>query len=237
MAVLAAPELEEEQSFEDWQEEQEEDDAYMEDDTSGDYTLDYVYDYFKMRLLDDLQATPSEAREEVAEDPDLPVQGDVIPYETVDEDIDLLSVSDTEHFVNVLRYDCTVSGTAYTLLFSPSYQDQIYVDSSGNLWNMGSSQITGRVLTDMFDPYADTGTLVYLAPCLGNNFATNHNYNSPNWFRRYYYSGDRLYYDDTYVRITVDKYFHTYLSGDLLTYVLIFLIGGCLICLWKRSSR
>lgn len=142
-----------------------------------------------------------------------------------------------ESFINCLRYDVTVDGTEYTLLFSPSYIDQIFVDSSGNLWNMGTSQISGRVLTDGFDPYATEGTLVYLGACLGNNFSANYNYGSPNYFREYYWSSSRLTYSDTYVQILVNDVHHPFLVGDTLMYILIFLVGGGVLLCWLNRFR
>lgn len=148
-----------------------------------------------------------------------------------------LLLESEESFVNCLRYDVTVDGTDYTLLFSPAYMDQLFVDSSGNLWNMGSSQISGRVLEDGFDPYAETGTLVYLAPCLGNNFSVNYNYGSPNYFREYYWSSSRLNYSDTYVQILVNDVHHPFLVSDTLMYILIFLVGGGVLLCWLNRFR
>lgn len=112
------------------------------------------------------------------------------------------------------------------------------VDPDGYLWNVSGSQIMGRLFTGSFDPFADTGEILYLAPCLGNNFSVNHDYGSPNYVRDYYWSDyDRLSYSTHYVRVLVRDSFHQYKSGDLLQYVLIFLVGCCLICLWKRSAR
>lgn len=147
-----------------------------------------------------------------------------------------------EDFVNVLRFDVLVNGRDYILLFPPAYSDQLYVDSAGNLWNMGTNQVQGLVITnDTFDPYQDNGTLVYLAPCLGNNFSENHEHGSPNTFRRYYWTnynyGERLTYDETYVRIEVTDVHHPFLVGDTLMYILIFLVGGGVLICWLNRFR
>lgn len=140
--------------------------------------------------------------------------------------------------VNCVCYDVRISGTDYTLLFPSGYESSLMVDSEGYLWNMSGSSITGRLFEGAFDPAADTGELLYLAPCLGNNFQVNHDYGSPNYIRSYYWSSsDRLSYTTSYVAVQVTDTFHLYNSEHLLQYVIIFLIGCCLICLWKRSGR
>lgn len=141
-------------------------------------------------------------------------------------------------YVNCVYYDVTVNGTDYTLLLPSDSESSLMVDPDGYLWNVSGSQIMGRLFTGSFDPFADTGEILYLAPCLGNNFSVNHDYGSPNYVRDYYWSDyDRLSYSTHYVRVLVRDSFHQYKSGDLLQYVLIFLVGCCLICLWKRSAR
>lgn len=143
-----------------------------------------------------------------------------------------------DDFVNCVRYDVTVSGVSYILLLPASYESLVMVDSDGYLWNMSTSNVTGRLFTGSFDPAADTGIILTLAPCLGNNFSTNHNYGSPNYMRRYYWSSsDRLSYTDTYCLVEVRRAYHLFKSSDLLTYVMIFLLGCMLIKLWQRAAR
>lgn len=180
----------------------------------------------------------SNAAEEILADPEGdPLLGEVVPYVSTL----LLSDSGTESYVNTLRFDVLVDGRSYTLLFSPSYRDQLFIDSQDRLWNMGTSSIQGLVLDGDFDPYHTTGTLVYLAPCLGNNFSVNNNYGSPNYFRSYYwtYSGtsNRLSYDDTYVQITVTKSYFPFMVGDTLTYILLFLVGGGVFLCWLNRFK
>lgn len=154
-----------------------------------------------------------------------------------DDSMAVFSVAPSD-LVNCVCFDVTISGTEYTLLFPSAYEASLMVDSDGYLWNVSGSSITGRLFSGSFDPHADTGLLLTLAPCLGNNFSANHNYGSPNYMRRYYWSStDRLSYTDTYVSVMVQDTFHLFQTDDLLTYVVIFLIGCCLICLFKRSGR
>lgn len=153
-----------------------------------------------------------------------------------DEGIAPLAISDEDSLVNVIRYNITFNGTAYTLLLSPSYINQLYIDEQGYLWNMGTNSISGRAFSGTFNPTADTGYLLYLNPCLGNNFSSNHNYGSPNYLRRYYWSSGSLRSSDTYgiVHVTDPESF-SFFQGDTLTYVIIFILGGMLICLWRKS--
>lgn len=147
------------------------------------------------------------------------------------------SVSASDDYVNVLRYDVSISGRDYTLLLPPEYADSLYVDSQGRLFNISAGVIQGRLVDGNFNPYAQTGKLVYLTPCLGNNFYTIKEYGSPNYVREYYWSLGRLQYRDTYVNIQVNHYHHIFKVSDTLTYIVIVLMGGCLICLWRKSSR
>lgn len=177
-------------------------------------------------------ATQSNAVMEEA-DPDSPVLGEI----TVFDSPVFLSLEGEESFVNALRFDVNVNGSDYTLLFSPSLLDQLFVDSQGRLWNMGTAQVQGRVFDGSFDPYASSGTLVYLAPCLGNNFSAIYNYGSPNWFREYYWSSGRLTYDDTYVQIQVTETHYPARTSDLPMYLLIFLVGGGVLLCWLNRFR
>lgn len=169
------------------------------------------------------------------------VPDDIQPFEASEffdseEDITSFSISSDDAIVNCIRYNITFNGSSYVLLLSPSYINQLYVDKQGYLWNMGSSSIQGRCFSGSFNPTADTGYLLYLAPCLGNNFSLNHNYGSPNYLRRYYWSSGNLRYSDSYgvVRVADPESF-SFFQGDTLTYVIIFILGGILLCLWRKS--
>lgn len=169
-----------------------------------------------------LEATPSDAEFETA------VYGlDAVPF----------AAGGSEYMANVISYDVSVGGVDYVLYLSPDYVDQLYIDSAGRLWNVGTSNISGRLFTGSFDATATTGRLLTLGPCLGNNFSSNRNYGSPNYVRRYYWSGNSLNYDTSYVVVQVKQSRYPFRVSDTLWYVIIFLTGGVLLCLWKRSSR
>lgn len=158
--------------------------------------------------------------------------------EFLDADADAapLSIQSQDAIVNSICYNIIFNGSAYTLLLPSSYLNQIYVDEQGYLWNMGTSTIQGRAFNDSFNPTADTGYLLYLNPCLGNNFSANHHYGSPNYLRRYYWSSGSLRSSDTYGVVLVENpESFSFFQGDTLTYVIIFILGGMLICLWRKS--
>lgn len=179
--------------------------------------------------------------EDVADDqpesPNSPVLGSV----TALFDAPALLSARSGSYVNCVLYDVTINSVQYVCLLPSDSESKLMVDSDGQLWNMSSSTVSGRLFTDSFDPTQDTGLMIYLTPCLGNNFSANRNYGSPNYMRKYYWTnnsyGERLTYDDTYCTVHVDKTYHLFFTQDMLTYVVIFLVGCCLICLWKRSAR
>lgn len=185
-----------------------------------------------LSFLGPVVSTPSSA---AYEDPALPeaVEGVVYPCDPVP-----YALPADSSVVNVLRYSVRINGSAYDLYLSPEYVDQIYIDGSSQIWNVGTTSISGRLFPGDFTATATTGYLVTLGPCLGNNFSANRNYGSPNYMRRYYWSGNSLTYDTTYVRIYLEgDPPYPFRVSDTLKYVLIFLMGGALICLWKKSWR
>lgn len=184
-------------------------------------------------------ATPSDAWRVVDDESAGP--GGLSPASVIsfDDAAVLLSISG-DSLTNCVRYDVTISGVQYVCLFPSEYSSALMVDDDGYLWNVSTSDISGRLFSESFDPTADEGMLLYLSPCLGNNFSENHNYGSPNSIRTYYWTSgsyDRLTYDERYVTVLVDDVHFLFSSDDTLKYVVVFLVGCCLICLWKRSSR
>lgn len=157
---------------------------------------------------------------------------DVIPYDPVS----LQSDSET-NYVNVIRLNCTVDGRSVVILLPPEYIDKIFIDGSGRLWNMSASNITGRIVDASFNPYQTSGELVYLTPCLGNNFSTIYNYGSPNYIRRYYWSNSRLSYTDTYTEIVVDSYHYPFFASDIWNYAIFFILTIGVILAWLRNYK
>lgn len=209
--------------------------------SDGDYTLDYLYEYFKGKVISDVAsssdalAAPQAQVESTEPDP----FGAVDSGEYLLDDALPLSVESQTDFVNSIRYDCTLAGRSATLLFPSGSESYLFIDSQDRLWNMSNNTIQGVVIYDsLWNPAADEGTLVYLTPCLGNNFSANHKGQSPNYIRRYYWDyNDRLTYDTSYVIISVTDSPFPFVVDDIPLYVIILLIGGVLLCLLKKSLR
>lgn len=185
-------------------------------------------------MLNSYAATPSDASSLDSEenDADAPGETTYFSYDAVPT-----AQGSKDNYVNVLRFDISVDGASYICLFPPEYIDSLYIDANNRLWNMSTKTIQGRIVNENFNPYATTGKLVYLTPCLGNNFSTIREYGSPNYLREYYWSGSRYTYDDTYTEIVVDKYYHTYFVSDFWNYIFLFLFGGGVLLLWLRTYK
>lgn len=202
-----------------------------------DVFLDYMYCHFRDRVVADIASASEAKKADVGEVQDVDgVLESVIPYEDIST-YSLLSADSKNDYVNCVRYDCVVDGKTCTILFPTNNRGSLYIDANNRLWNMSTSTVQGRVIYDTFSPTATTGTLVYLTPCLGNNFSSLNNYGSPNYLRRYYWSGSRLTYDDTYVMIQVDDAPFTFYTEDIVQYALVLIGGAILLCLLKKSLR
>lgn len=205
------------------------DDEYEDESGGPDLSLSFLRGLYLL-LSDTGAVDPGEER-------------DVVPYESEDEEFSVEELADAragsavDSVSNVIAYDVTVNGVDYVLYISPDYVDSLYIDSQDRLWNVSTANISGRLFTGQFDVTATTGYLVTLGPCLGNNFSNNRNYGSPNYMRRYYWSGNTLTYDTTYITIRVNQSRYPFRVSDTLPYIMIILLGGGLICLWKRSVR
>lgn len=191
--------------------------------------------------LDGPSATPSSASRvsedflEVKEISSDGEENEISPYA-----LDSVSLSEVSEdiYVNVLRFDITFDNDDYILLIPPEYVDSLYIDSNNRLWNMSTSNITGRIVDAEFNPLVTEGKLMYLSPCLGNNFSTVNEYGSPNYMRTYYWSSGRLTYSTSYGVITVNKYHNPFYVSQTMDYIMLFIVtGGVLfICLnnYKR---
>lgn len=141
--------------------------------------------------------------------------------------------------VNVTWYRVKMNGNEYDLVFPKSDADSLWVSDSGYLYNVGAATVTGRIF-DSSSPVVPSDKsydLVFLAPILRDNMSTLYNYNSYNELREYYWQSGRKYYNSTYVNIEVLGVNNTYQTSSYLTYVIIFILGGVLICLLRKSLR
>lgn len=213
----------------------------MEDVLNGDVDFsDFTADDLLELLFSAVTGPGVEASQDA---PDGDVPEDIYAFEGIeayvsDGDFAPLAISDQDGIVNALRYSVRFNGTAYTLLLPASYLNQVYIDENGYLWNMGTSAISGRLFVGTFNPTANTGDMLYLNPCLGNNFSANYHYGSPNYRRHYYWSSGSLRSTDTYgVVAVIEEPGYPFIQGETLSYIAIILLGGMLLCLWKKSVR
>lgn len=192
-------------------------------------------DYFAGLLLDYASdATPSDA---VSESVCIPYFDDDVSQ--IDENSSFRAVYDSGSVTNVLAYTVRINGSPYTLYLSPDDIDRIYIDSNNYLWNVGTSQITGRLFSGNFNPRANSGLIMYLQPSLGNNFSTNYNYGTPNYYRNYYWttnsSGNRvLTYSTHYCTIEVTNNPYPLVQSMVPGFIIIFLVGVIIVCLLRR---
>lgn len=162
---------------------------------------------------------------------------DVFAEPYIADSLEALASPGENYLPNAVRFDVSILGVSYVLYFPTNVLSSLSVDSDGRLWNTSTSNISGRAFIDSFDALESEGYLVTLTPSLGNNFATIADYGSPNYIRHYYYSSGRLTYSQSYAVIQVQKSYFPYLVSENLTYIIIFMLGVMLICLWKKSLR
>ena len=216
---------------------------YYEDleDLSNDELLAGIYSEV-MEISDSLYgpgATPSELSDALSDSSDDSSGETLVVYADDVDSLPLAEVS-SDAYANSVRYDIQFNNSDYILLFNPEDIDCLYIDSQSRLWNMSGSTITGRVVSDVFDPLQDEGIIFYLEPCLGNNFSSIHEGESPNYMRSYYWSGgsyDRLQYTTTYGIIRVVSHAYPFYESQVLQYVILLTLGGVFITLCLKSYR
>lgn len=142
--------------------------------------------------------------------------------------------------VNVVWYDCTINGNEYQVAFPKQYASSLWVSDSGYLYNVSGSDIIGRVFDE--DPATDDAfTLLVLSSLFSTGSMTDlHEHNALAELRTYYWdstSYDRLRYNSSWVHVQVNHVSDTLDTSQYGQYIIIFLLGGVLICLWKRSPH
>lgn len=191
----------------------------------------FFYDYFNSLAGGPSFATPSEANYQEL-DIDEPIE--VYPAEELmSVYADVLDSPD----VNCVWYHVEIDNREYDLCFPKSDADSLWVSDSGYLYNVGTSDITGRIIDGDIIPSSKAYDLVILGSVLRDNMSDIYEYNSYNELRSYYWSGNRKFYTSSWVHIKVLDVTNTYQTSSYLTYIIIFLLGGGLICLLKKSLR
>ncbi len=144
---------------------------------------------------------------------------------------------------NVVIYVGRWNGQSARLVLPAVTEATLWKDpDSGALYNVGTSNIVGRIfygdadLTD-YNQYVFTMT-----PALNGNASTLYNDGYPNYCRRYYVSGGRVTYTTTYGNFIVTEVVNT--PSDVqedvngLYLLVLILIGGVqILCFWKKSRN
>lgn len=186
-------------------------------------------------LLSDIHQTvvPS-AEEEVEDDPE----------DFGEDGIEFYALSDNFSLNrNVIIYEGKWQGQDCRLVLPASTAVTLFVADDGALYNVGTSNIVGKIFYGDFEPLVYNNQYVFtLTPSLSNNASTLYNNGYPSYCTRYYYSSGSLRSTATYGLFSVTKVVKT--PSDLPesvngVYLLVLvLIGGVMVlCYWKKSPR
>ncbi len=144
---------------------------------------------------------------------------------------------------NVVIYEGTWQGQECRLVLPASTAVTLFVGGDGSLYNVGTSNIVGKVFYGGFEPLVYNNQYVFtLTPSLNNNASTLYSHGYPSYCTRYYYSSGSLRSSVTYGLFKVSRVVHT--PSDLpesmngVYLLVLILIGGVIIlCCWKKSSK
>ena len=160
-----------------------------------------------------------------------------------DDGVSLLALADTFNIDrNVVIYEGFWNGSEARLVLPAGTDGTLWVDGSGHLYNVGTSNIVGRIYYGDADLKDYNQYVFTLTPALSGNASTLYNDGYPNYCRRYYVSGGRVTYTTTYGDFTVTKVVNTPSDvparlANLYLLVLIFIGGVIILCFWRRSQR
>ncbi len=181
-----------------------------------------------------MQLIPREEEEEAFLSDDVPL----------DDDVSLLALTpDFSLDRNVIIYEGTWQGQECRLVLPASTAVTLFVGGDGSLYNVGTSNIVGKVFYGDFEPLVYNNQYVFtLTPSLNNNASTLYSHGYPSYCTRYYYSSGSLRSSVTYGLFKVSRVVYT--PSDLpesmngVYLLVLILIGGVIVlCFWKKSSR
>lgn len=144
---------------------------------------------------------------------------------------------------NVIIYEGRWQNQDCRLVLPASTATTLYVADDGALYNVGTSNIVGKIFYGDFEPLVYNNQYVFtLTPSLNNNANTLYNNGYPSYCTRYYYSSGSLRHSTTYGLYYVSKVVKT--SSDLpdsmngVYLLILILIGGVeILCYWKKSQK
>ena len=144
---------------------------------------------------------------------------------------------------NVIIYEGRWQDRDCRLVLPASTATTLYVSDDGALYNVGTSNIVGKIFYGDFEPLIYNNQYVFtLTPSLSNNANTLYNNGFPSYCTRYYYSSGSLRSSNTYGLFYVSKVVKTpsdlpdSLNGIYL--LILILLGGVeILCCWKKSQK
>lgn len=190
--------------------------------------------------LANIESMLSDIRMQVVPRYDVPLEDDL----SLDDDVFPLALTpDFSLDRNVIIYEGTWQGQECRLVLPASTAVTLFVSEDGSLYNVGTSNIVGKIFYGNFDPLIYNNQYVFtLTPSLNNNASVLYNHGYPSYCTRYYYSSGSLRSSVTYGLFNVSRVVHT--PSDLpesmngVYLLVLILIGGVIIlCCWKKSSK
>lgn len=175
----------------------------------------------------------------VVEEEDFDAFGD----DFLDFGVEALALSDSFSLDrNVIIYEGTWQGSAARLVLPASTAVTLFVSSDGSLYNVGTTNLIGKIFYGDFNPLSYDMYVFTLTPSLANNASAIYNNRFPSYCTHYYVSSGSLRNSVSYGLFKVDRVIHT--PSDLpesvngIYLLVLILIGGVLIlCFWKKSLK
>lgn len=145
---------------------------------------------------------------------------------------------------NCIRYKGSVNGNSATLLVPYSALSSLVVGEDGLLYNLGSSNIVGRIFyNDVFDNTDYNYVNFTLLPVLGASASNVYRYGGTSYISTYYKNsmGNNLSNTVNYAFFSVDDFEVFAPAVELMPNItmccILFALGVIVLCLWKRSGR
>lgn len=215
-------------------------DEVLEEMEEGGALSDFDYEQFFFDLFASFADGPSH---DVEEEMEMEMEEEPVMVEAALDMLDMpmafsaSPVLDTPD-VNCVWYHVLISGQEYDLCFPKEDADMLWVSDSGYLYNVGNKDVIGRVFDGDVIPPTRAYKLVQLGSILRDNMNNLRSYGSYAMLQDFYFdSAGRKKYDLRFVHIQVLDVTNTYHTSNYLMYVIVFLLGGVLLCLLKKSSR
>lgn len=143
-----------------------------------------------------------------------------------------------------LQYQVNVAGYSGILMIPTSFRESIYVDPDDIMWNVGASNVVGRlflsrsVSTGDYEQY-----IVTVRSCLANNASNVYTGGSYTSIQHYFLSNGRINTESYYGDVIVEDEMSNFAKDDsfntnlYLLIIIFILLGGGIICFSKHSRN